>query len=463
MLSTLGRYVRPRFGRSVSQALADPAAWNQAPALVTVLPNGVKVASQTTHNEMASVGVFLNAGSRSETTATQGAASLIEQIAVSGTTKRNRAALAAEVESIGGALAVNVGREQTSFTMSVCKQDFKQGADIVTDLATGLNVGNFDKEKSAMLRTLEETDKSTRAVMDDRQHMCAFRDCSLGWSSIDFDGADALTATQLKSFVDSSFTAESMVFASVGPASHEEVVQFASNALAGVKGGVSVYTEKPYFCGAELVYRNDEMGPTAYMSLAFEGVPWRSPDAVTFMLFSSLIGNYKVGSGLVPGTVSGNRTINNVANKMGLGCADQFEAFHNFYNDTGLFGFYAACDEVAVEHCLGELMFGINLLSFAVTDEEVERAKRELKIKLFSGSGSADEACATLGQQMLAYGRSVPAAEMILRIDAIDAEEVKRVAYSYLNDAEVAATALGPLHGWPQYMDLRRMSIMHRY
>merc|ERR1712166_459943 len=133
---------------------------------------------------------------------------------------------------------------------------------------------------------------------------------------------------------------------------------------------------------------------------------------------------------------------------------------HNFYNDTGLFGYYIECDEVAVEHCLGELMFGINLLSFAVTDEEVERAKRELKIKLFAGSGSASEACTTLGEQMLAYGRSIPAAEMALRIDAIDAEEVKRVAYAYLNDAEVAATALGPLHGWPQYMDLRRMSIM---
>ena len=34
-----------------------------------------------------------------------------------------------------------------------------------------------------------------------------------------------------------------------------------------------------------------------------------------------------------------------------------------------------------------------------------------------------------------------------LRIDAIDAEEVKRVAWQYLNDAEIAVTALGPLHG----------------
>merc|ERR1712066_850459 len=105
------------------------------------------------------------------------------------------------------------------------------------------------------------------------------------------------------------------------------------------------YTTRPYFCGAELI---------------------------------SVIGRYKKGDGLVPGTISGNRVVNNCANKMGVGCVEEFEAFMHFYKDTGLFGFYSVCDEVAVEHYLGELMFGMNMLSFSVTEEEVARAKREL-------------------------------------------------------------------------------------
>jgi len=287
----------------------------------------------------------------------------------------------------------------------------------------------------------------------------------LGYSGIGpFDGADALTSAQLQNYLNASYTAENMVVAAVGPLSHEEVVAQAVSTLGNVsKGSAPAFEQKPYFCGAELVYRNDEMGPLAYVSVGWEAVPWKSPDAVAFMLMTELIGSYKIGTGLVPGNISGNRTINAVANKMGVGCANEFETFTNFYKDTGMFGFYAVCDEVAVEHCLGELMFGINLLSFAVTDEEVERAKRELKVKLFGGSDSAVDACSKLGEQMLAYGRLVPAAEMILRIDAIDSEEIKRVAYTYLNDQEIAATALGPLHGWPQYVDLRRQTIMHRY
>merc|ERR1712224_50249 len=167
--------------------------------------------------------------------------------------------------------------------------------------------------------------------------------------------------------------------------------------------------------------------------------------------------------GLVPGNISGNRTINAVANKMAVGCADEFEAFNCFYKDTGLFGFYAVCDEVAVEHCLGELMFGSNLLSFSVTDEEVARGKRELKTALFGNSETSAESCAELGHHLLAYGRVIPAAEMLLRIDAIDAEEIKRVAWDRLNDHEIAVTTLGPLHGMPQYMELRRATNMHRY
>merc|ERR1719433_1053189 len=146
------------------------------------------------------------------------------------------------------------------------------------------------------------------------------------------------------------------------------------------------------------------MGPLAYISVGWEAVPWKSPDAVTFMLMSQLIGSYTAGTGVVPGTISGNRTINAVANKMGVGCADYFEAFNCFYKDTGMYGFYIACDEVAVEHAIGELMFGNALLSFSVTEEEVARGKRELKASLFGDSGTTSALCEDVGQSVLAYG-----------------------------------------------------------
>lgn len=91
-------------------------------------------------------------------------------------------------------------------------------------------------------------------------------------------------------------------------------------------------------------------------------------DVVAFMLMQAIIGSYrKHEEGLVPGKLSANTTVRNIATKMQTGCAEMFSAFNTCYRDTGLFGFYAQCDEVAVEHCVLDLMHGITALSYSVS------------------------------------------------------------------------------------------------
>eukprot|EP00929_Paragymnodinium_shiwhaense_P054996 TRINITY_DN2757_c0_g3_i1.p1 TRINITY_DN2757_c0_g3~~TRINITY_DN2757_c0_g3_i1.p1 ORF type:complete len:465 (+),score=147.65 TRINITY_DN2757_c0_g3_i1:83-1477(+) len=464
MISTLRqKMIRPRFARCVSQVLENSAAWNQAPATVTTLPNGVRVATKETFSGVPSVGVFVDAGSRSETKATAGANALINKLALTGTSKRPKAQLEKELELMGAEFTVDCGREHSAF--QVTGGDLAQSVAILGEVVASPGVSNLAKEKEAILRSIDDAEQPTKSVILDRLHTCAFRDCSLGLSTIGpFEGAGLLGQSQLESFVSTNYTADKLVLAATGPVKHEELVKLATAAFGGVKASAPVSpSEKPYFCGAELIYRNDEMGPLAYAAVGFEGVPHKSPDAVTFMVMQHIIGSYKKDAGLVPGKISGNRVINNVANKMAIGCAEEFEAINISYKDTGLFGFYVSMDEVAVEHALGELMFGINLLSFSVTDEEVARGKRELKNALFGGNDTSAAATKELGEHILSYGRSIPAAEMLLRIDAVDAEEVKRVAWDRLNDNEISITALGPLHGMPQYMELRRATNMHRY
>jgi len=467
MLRAISSRCRPRLCRSaMTQVLSEPMVWNQAPALSTTLPNGVRVVTKEGFGDLASVGVFLDAGTRDETKDTIGATHLIDQLTLTGTAKRSASALESEVEGMGATLSTSFGREQSSLTMSCFSQDVKQSVGILADLVTAPAVGNLDKQMAGILRGLEEGQESTRAVIDDRLHTCAFRDYSLGFSTIGpYDGVESLKSAHLSSYIQQNWTADKTVICATGGVKHADLVAQATEAFGGMKACTSPVeaATKPYFCGAELIYRNDEMGPTAYIGVGWEGVPWKSPDAVTFMVMASIIGSYKKGAGLVPGNISGNRVVNAVANKMQVGCANEFEAFAHFYKDTGMFGFYIECDEVAVEHAVGELMFGMNLLSFSVTEEEVARGQRELKNALCSATNSTESACANLGKEILAYGRSIPLAEMFLRIEAVDAEDVKRAAWKYLNDNEVAATGLGPLHGMPQYYDLRRATCMHRY
>lgn len=409
-----------------------------------------------TNAAVAATGLFFDAGVRNETASTRNAGKFLERLLVAGNT-----GVVKEIESMGGELSVNVGREQTSLLVS--------GGDAAASVGTlaGLikNPGaHVDAHKDGVLASLAASEPSTREVLDDRLNATAFRDCSLSYFTVGpYEHAASLTQGEVGEFAGQAFSADKAVVVATGAVQHDAIVKAAAGAFGNLQASSPwPLQNKPYFCGAEMLYRNDEMGPTAYINIGVESASARSADNVTLQVMSHVIGNFNKDTGLVPGNLSGNRVINNISNKMQVGCADEFSCYQKSFKDTGIFGFYAACDEVAVEHCVGELMFGMNLLSFSVTDEEVARAKRSLKLALF-GSTTAAGQCADIGRDMLAIGRSVPAAEMLLRIDAIDAEEVKRVAWQYCNDAEVATTALGPLHGFPQYLDLRKMAGMHRY
>lgn len=182
------------------------------------------------------------------------------------------------------------------------------------------------------------------------------------------------------------------------------------------------------------------------------------------MVMQAVIGQYRKDSeGILPGKVSGNRTTNAIANSMGVGCADMYAAFNTSYMDTGLFGFYAQCDEVAVNHCVSELMFGITGLAYKVTDDEVCRAKLQLMTSLFGSLDSTTAVAEDIGRQVLVYGRRISLPEFITRLNAIDAEEVKRVAWQRLHDTEIAVAAMGPLHGLNQLYNLRRKTVYYRY
>merc|ERR1719444_474656 len=145
-----------------------------------------------------------------------------------------------------------------------------------------------------------------------------------------------------------------------------------------------------------------------------------------------------------------------MAQNMVTGSTESFAAFNTCYKDTGLFGFYAQADEAGVKDCMDELLYGVSGLAHSVTDEEVERGKRALKTVLFGSLDSTTAIAEDIGRQLLVYGRRIPISELLLRLDAINAAEVRRVARKHLCDVDIAITALDPLGGLPPLADLRK-------
>eukprot|EP00416_Gambierdiscus_australes_P003494 CAMPEP_0171119264 /NCGR_PEP_ID=MMETSP0766_2-20121228/96840_1 /TAXON_ID=439317 /ORGANISM="Gambierdiscus australes, Strain CAWD 149" /LENGTH=447 /DNA_ID=CAMNT_0011581915 /DNA_START=35 /DNA_END=1378 /DNA_ORIENTATION=+ len=437
------------------------AAQQQPPTDVTKLTNGLRVASQRTADETLTVGVWIDAGSRFETKENNGTAHFLEHMAFKGTRRRNRIRLEKEIEDMGGHLNAYTSREQTVYYAKCFKDDLRQGVDILSDILKNstLDQAHIDFERGVILREMEEVEKTTEEVIFDRLHLTAFHDSPLGYTILGpVENIQSITQAQLREYIERNYRADRMVVAAAGPVDHGELVSLADELFAGFPPsapGEARAEEKPLFTGAELLYRTEEPLGLAHFAVGYEGVPWTHADSITFMVMQAIIGSYKRGDGLVPPKLSGNRLTNTIANNLESCLPESFAAFNTCYKDTGLFGFYAQCEEGAVEGCVEELFFGLNSLAHSVTEEQVERGKRQLKTTLFGSLDSTTAIAEDIGRQLLVYGRRIHISELLLRLEAIDAAEVRRVARKYLCDADIALTALGPIEKLPPLTKLR--------
>ena len=77
-------------------------------------------------------------------------------------------------------------------------------------------------------------------------------------------------------------------------------------------------------------------------------------------------------------------------------------------------------------------------------EDELAAAKAQLKYNMLMQMDGTSPNAEEIGRQMLVYGRRISLAETFARIDAIEADDVQRVAEKVIWDQEVAFAGMGP-------------------
>ena len=104
--------------------------------MVTTLPNQMRVASENTGGDTATLGMWIDTGSRYEDDSNNGVAHFLEHMAFKGTSKRSQLQLETEVENMGAHLNAYTSREQTVYYAKVLKKDVPQAVELLSDILT---------------------------------------------------------------------------------------------------------------------------------------------------------------------------------------------------------------------------------------------------------------------------------------------------------------------------------------
>lgn len=443
-----------------SSSMKDyPSYVTNAPAtLCSTLNNGLRVASEEGFGTTATVGVWIHAGSRHECEKTNGSAHFLEHMAFKGTSRRTQTQLEMEIENLGGHLNAYTSREQTVYYAKVMQEHVPQAMDLIADILQHslLDPQAMERERDVILREYQEVQKQTEEVVFDDLHETAFPHNGLGRTILGpIENVKNLTQDDLKHFIDTHYTAPRMVVAGAGAVQHDQLVELSESLFGSLpsENKVSGAPEsKATFIGADKRTKNDEL-PVAHLALAFEGCSWTSEMAFPLLIMQTLLGQWDRTSSV--GT--------NMSSKLGQVVAEQelahsFHTFNTCYDDTGLFGVYAVADKYKLQDLTWYTLEAMVRLVHNTTEEEVQRAKTQLKASLLMQLDGSSPVCEDIGRQFLTYGRRLTPAEIFARIDAVDVGAVKMAADKVINDKDHALSAIGPIHELPDYNFIRRRS-----
>lgn len=436
-----------------------------APAYkTTVLPNGLTVASEfMPGTKTATVGMWINAGSRADNPASSGTAHFLEHLAFKGTALRTQYALELEIEDLGSQINAYTSRENTVYYTRCLSQDLEQNVDILSDLLTKskLEPSAIEKERAVILQESDEVDKMFDEVVFDHLHEIAFPGQDLGRTILGpREKIRTINRDDLANYIGTNYKGDRMALVGVGCVDHDELVESAKRHFGSIQASdvpFKAHEDVPVFTGAERRIHDPAL-PVTHVALAVEGVSWSAPDFFTSSVANGMVGSWDRAIGIGSDSPSPLTVLAAMGGPDGAPLANSYMAYTTSYADTGLMGVYFTADSTTdmslfVNAVLGEWA---RLKAGKISDEEVERSKAQLKASLVLALDDLSAIAEDIGRQVVNTGFRLSPEEVFERVERITRQDVVDWANYRLRDKPIAMCALGNCSTLPSHRELVR-------
>lgn len=197
------------------------------PFQMTTLSNGIRVCTERTSHQTATVGVFVGAGSRHEDLETSGSAYLLEKMLFRGTNSQSKTDIANSIDSIGAIQKNETGREVSSYSLQVFRNDVNKAVKVLGDSICNsvLNENELELVKEEVSQEHDENVYRYFETTIENAHFNVYRDHMMGQPiKGDRDILHTLKADHLRDFHTTNFFGDNVVVVGAGNINHEEFV-----------------------------------------------------------------------------------------------------------------------------------------------------------------------------------------------------------------------------------------------
>jgi predicted Zn-dependent peptidase len=398
----------------------------------TRLENGLLIVSERMPTvETASVGAYVRTGARAEGANNNGVSHFLEHMAFKGTTRRNALQIASEIEDVGGHMNAATGRETTTYYMKVLKEDIPLAVDMLGDILLNSTFPEEEitRERDVILQEIGEMkDTPDDVVFEHLQELC-FSNQPIGRSILGtVETVNTLNKKDLQDYMQTHYNGANMIVAAAGNIDHDALVGQVAQHFNGLeKGNVTEMAPARYVGGVSVVPRELEQ---VHVAMAYEGVSYKDND-----YYAAHVWNMLMGGGMA------SPLFQEVREKRGL--AYSVFSYLSSSQDTGLFGVYAGTSPDKLDGMLPLIQSTLLEGTQKLADEEVSRARAQLKSSLLMSLESTDSRMGRIARDQLVQGREVPVAEIIGVLDGLTKDDLLRAARRLL-DGPLSLSIIGP-------------------
>ncbi len=401
---------------------------------LTTLESGVRVVTEAMPSvRSVSLGFWIGTGSRFERESEAGLSHLLEHLLFKGSEKYESLEIDQIFDGMGAELNAGTGKETTSVYARVIDQHVPEAIDVMADMVFRPALNDVESERAVILEEIAMYEDDPQEKVFDVLGEAIFGSHALGRAIIGRAPVIAETPVpEIARFHDARYVPSNIVIAAAGAVEHDAFVSIVSGVVPQSAAGVN---GKPDPAPANLPrQRRFERKDTEQCHVCLGGPALSRHDDRRYAL--------RVLDTIFGGT-SSSRLFQEIRERRGLAYA--VYSFTSAYQDTGQVGLYIGTRTDNLADALGVIGTELRRLhECPATDEELARAKENLKGRVVLALESTGARMNRLGSEILADMPLLSLDEVVSRIESVTLADLEALVHELWAPERLSVAGIGP-------------------